>query len=214
VQTNFPPALRSYPHYKGSVNFGGRTCQTRTTKTKLPELHRQISTTQQFCLLLDLCPGLLSSSSAFFNASSAPPSARSIVGAVRATSSVLRRSIPADSRGAKEDGPILFKVKTPREKNENPLISYPCRVSNQLYELLADLWLQWKNTRCVRSRISRDESFAAWDIPWKSKRGWPGIFLCTWQRAEHRSLNQKSAWGIGKLRLFVERRTAALEKGS
>jgi hypothetical protein len=35
-----------------------------------------------------------------------PPSARSIVGAVRATSSVLRRSIPADSRGAKEDGPI------------------------------------------------------------------------------------------------------------
>src|ERR1700722_9747487 len=67
------PALRSYPHYKGSVNFGGRTCQTRTTKTKLPELHRQISTTQQFCLLLDLCPGLLSSSSAFFNASSAPP---------------------------------------------------------------------------------------------------------------------------------------------
>ena len=73
MQTNFPPALRSYPHYKGSVNFGGRTCQTRTTKTKLPELHRQISTTQQFCLLLDLCPGLLSSSSAFFNASSAPP---------------------------------------------------------------------------------------------------------------------------------------------
>ena len=49
---------------------------------------------------------ILSSSSAFFNAFSAPPSARSIVGAVRATSSVLRRSIPADSRGAKEDGPI------------------------------------------------------------------------------------------------------------